>query len=226
MPFSRATSVKKQSPRMREILELAPVVPVLVLPDPEVAVPLAQALVDGGLPVIEVTMRTRTALDSVIAIRKQVPGAVVGAGTVISADMAKECHEAGCEFLVSPGATGELIKVARIVDVPFLPGVATASEAMGLHAEGYSVCKFFPAGPAGGADYLKALAGPLPHLSFCPTGGIDATSALDYLALPNVVAVGGSWVAPKDAVEAGDFERIRDLAAQAAAMQTAAMVAV
>ena len=210
---------REQSPRMREILALAPVVPVLVLPDPEVAVPLAQALVDGGLPVIEVTMRTQSALDSVVAIRKNVAGAVVGAGTVISADMAKECHEAGCEFLVSPGATGELIKVARIIDVPFLPGVATASEAMGLHAEGFSVCKFFPAGPAGGVGYLKALAGPLPHLSFCPTGGVDASSAADYLALPNVAAVGGSWVAPADAIESGDFDRIRELAARAAALR-------
>lgn len=211
--------MKKQSPRMREILDLAPVVPVLVLPDPDVAVPLAQALVEGGLPVIEVTMRTRTALDSVVAIRRQVPGAVVGAGTVISADMAKECHEAGCEFLVSPGSTGELIKVSRIVDVPFLPGIATASEAMGLHAEGFSVCKFFPAGPAGGVDYLAALAGPLPHLAFCPTGGIDARTAPDYLALPNVAAVGGSWVAPRDAVEARDFERIHALAQDAAGLR-------
>ena len=208
--------MKKQSPRMLEILQLAPVVPVLVLPDPERAVPLAQALVDGGLPVIEVTMRTRNALESIAAIRRNVAGAVVGAGTVINADMAKDCHEAGCEFLVSPGSTGELIKVSRMIDVPFLPGVATASEAMGLHSEGFSVCKFFPAGPAGGVEYLRALAGPLPHLTFCPTGGIDATTAPDYLALPNVAAVGGSWVAPASALEAGDYERIRELAAAAA----------
>ena len=208
--------MKKQT-RMREMLELAPVVPVLTVEDVEVAVPLARALVAGGLPVLEVTMRTEAAL-AVVAAMKKVEGAVVGAGTVVSPAMARDCHDVGCEFIVSPGTTADLIAVASKIDIPFLPGVATASEAMSLAADGFEVCKFFPAGPAGGIPYLKALSAPLPHMLFCPTGGIDASSAPDYLVLPNVLAVGGSWVAPADAMAAGDFERIERLASEASVL--------
>lgn len=208
----------KKSERMLEILSLAPVVPVLVIDDVDVARPLAQALVDGGLPVIEVTMRTSAALDAIEDIRKHVDGAVVGAGTVLSAAMAKDCVDAGCEFLVSPGSTGAIIKVANKIDVPTLPGVVTPSEAMALSDEGFSVLKFFPAEAAGGVEMLRAFASPLPHITFCPTGGIGASQAADYLALPNVAAVGGSWVAPRVAIANGDWERIRDLATQAAGL--------
>lgn len=210
--------MKKKSERMLEILGLAPVVPVLVIEDPESARPLAQALVDGGLPVIEVTMRTTHALDAIESIRKHVDGAVVGAGTVLSAAMAKDCVDAGCEFLVSPGTTSAILKVAGKIDVPTLPGAATASEAMALADEGFLAVKFFPAEAAGGVDYLRSLASPLPHITFCPTGGIGASQAADYLALPNVAAVGGSWVAPRVAIANGDWDRIRDLSAQAAAL--------
>ena len=209
---------KSKNERMLEILSLAPVVPVLVIEDAAVARPLAQALVEGGLPVIEVTMRTPHALAAIEDIRKHVDGAVVGAGTVVSPAMARDCVDAGCEFLVSPGTTASFLKVASKVDIPTLPGVVTPSEAMALAEEGFETVKFFPAEAAGGVDYLRALASPLPHITFCPTGGIGATQAADYLALPNVAAVGGSWVAPRVAIANGDWERIRDLAAQAAAL--------
>ena len=210
--------MKKKSERMLEILSLAPVVPVLVIEDAAHARPLAQALVDGGLPVIEVTLRTRCAFEAIEEIRRHVEGAVVGAGTVISPAMAKDCVAVGCEFLVSPGATPELLKVGGKIDIPLLPGVVTPSEAMSLYDAGFHALKFFPAEASGGVETLRAYASPLAHITFCPTGGIGATEAADYLALPNVAAVGGSWVAPRVAIANGDWDRIRDLATQAAAL--------
>ncbi|MBQ0889858.1 bifunctional 4-hydroxy-2-oxoglutarate aldolase/2-dehydro-3-deoxy-phosphogluconate aldolase, partial [Streptomyces sp. RM72] len=181
------------------VLDLAPVVPVVVVDDLADAVPLARALVAGGLPAIEVTLRTPVALDAIRAIADEVPGAVVGAGTVITAEQVAEVVAAGARFLVSPGWTDALLEAMRASGVPFLPGVSTTSEVVALLERGVREMKFFPAEAAGGTAYLKALAAPLPQARFCPTGGISAASAPEYLALPNVGCVGGSWMLPKDA---------------------------
>jgi len=204
------------------VMHDAPVIPVIVLEDAAIAVPLAQALVAGGLPVIEVTLRTGAAMDAIAAIAGEVEGAVVGAGTVLSKGQLVAAARAGARFIVSPGVNADLMKAAEDSPVPFLPGAATASEAMQLMDSGYTIQKFFPAEAAGGVAYLKALAGPLPALSFCPTGGINETNAAAYLALPNVVCVGGSWVTPKEAIGLGDFSRITALARTAAALRSAA----
>lgn len=197
------------------------VVPVITVDEPTKAVQLARALADGGLPVIEVTLRTEMALRCMRAIADELSGhAVVGAGTIRSPEQGAEAMNAGAAFLVSPGVTPSLIQAAMQWRVPFLPGVATASEAMALADMGYAFQKFFPAEQAGGVAALTSLGAPLPDIQFCPTGGIHAGNAADYLALANVVCVGGSWVAPKAAVEAGDWAAIRDLAAQAAALGT------
>lgn len=208
----------KKSERMREILLLAPVVPILVIEEAAQAVPLARALVEGGLPVLEVTLRSAAAMGAIEDIARNVPGAVVGAGTVLTATQAKDAVSVGAQFVVTPGSTPSLLKVARRIDVPTLPGVMTPSEAMTLHDDGFTVLKFFPAEAAGGADTLRALGGPLPHVHFCPTGGVGAERAADYLALANVLAVGGTWVAPADAVRAGDWDRVHALARQAAGL--------
>jgi 2-dehydro-3-deoxyphosphogluconate aldolase/(4S)-4-hydroxy-2-oxoglutarate aldolase len=200
---------------LRRILEAAPVVPVLTIEDRETAVPLARALVAGGLTALEVTLRTTAGPDCIRAIAAEVEGADVGAGTVLDRRQLEEAVACGARFLVSPGATPDLVEAARDCPVPFLPGVATAGEAMTLAAAGFSMLKFFPAEPAGGVAYLKALASPLPDLRFCPTGGIGPANAADYLALNNVICVGGSWVAPADAIAAGDWPRISALAAEA-----------
>lgn len=200
------------------VLDLAPVVPVVVVQDVADAVPLARALVAGGLPAIEVTLRTPAALDAIRAIAAEVPGAVVGAGTVISADQVGQVVDAGARFLVSPGWTGRLLDAMRGSGVPFLPGVSTTSEVVALLEQGVTDMKFFPAEAAGGTPYLKSLAGPLPQARFCPTGGVTATSAPSYLALPNVACVGGSWMLPASAIAARDWERVRSLAAEAAAL--------
>ncbi|GAA4573832.1 bifunctional 4-hydroxy-2-oxoglutarate aldolase/2-dehydro-3-deoxy-phosphogluconate aldolase [Planotetraspora kaengkrachanensis] len=201
------------------LLDLAPVVPVVVVDDPETAVPLARALVSGGLPVIEITLRTATALESIRRIAAEVPDAVVGAGTVRSAADVDAAVAAGSRFLVSPGTTPGLLDALLASGVPFLPGVATASEAMTLAERGIGEMKFFPAEAAGGVPYLKSLGGPLPDVRFCPTGGITLSSAPSYLALPNVGTVGGSWLTPADALAAGDYGRIEKLAAEAAALR-------
>jgi Entner-Doudoroff aldolase len=198
------------------ILKLQPVVPVLVIDDAAKAVPLARALVAGGLKAIEVTLRTPAALEAIRAVANEVEGAVPGAGTVLDARQWDEAVAAGSQFIVSPGATPELLDAARASDVPLLPGAATPSEVMALRAAGYTLMKFFPAEQAGGAAYLKALASPFGGIRFCPTGGISITKARDYLSLPNVVCVGGSWVAPKDLVDKGDWDGITRLAAEAA----------
>jgi 2-dehydro-3-deoxyphosphogluconate aldolase/(4S)-4-hydroxy-2-oxoglutarate aldolase len=181
-------------------------------------VPLARALVAGGLKAIEITLRTAGALDAVRAVADEVEGAEVGSGTVLNAAQWEAAVEAGSKFIVSPGTTQELLDVARDSHVPLLPGAATASEVMALREEGYKVLKFFPAEQAGGAAYLKALSSPLAGTLFCPTGGISLKNARDYLSLPNIICVGGSWVAPKELVEAGDWAGITKLAAEAAAL--------
>jgi len=210
--------MKNKNERVAEILGLAPVVPVLQFDDPETAVLTSRALVAGGLPVIEITLRTPQALKCIAAVAKQVEGAVVGSGTVMNPAMMNDCVDIGCQFLVSPGATGELIEANKKTDVPLLPGVATPSEAMGLMAEGYEFLKFFPAEQAGGSSYLKSLAPVLQGLKFCPTGGLTAAKAPDYLQLDNVVCVGGSWVAPKDLIAKADWDGISKLAAEASGL--------
>lgn len=206
----------RRNETLRRILGAAPVVPVLTIEERAVAVPLARALVSGGLIALEVTLRTKAGADCIRAIAAEVEGAEVGAGTVLDGDQLDEAVAAGAQFLVSPGATPGLVARARDCPVPFLPGVATAGEAMTLADAGYTMLKFFPAEPAGGIAYLKALAAPLPELTFCPTGGVGPKNAADYLSLPNVVCVGGSWVAPADAVAAGDWGRITALSRAAA----------
>lgn len=202
-----------------ELLDLAPVVPVVVLDDPAAAVPLARALVSGGLRVIEVTLRTPAALTAIERIAAEVPDAVVGAGTVVRPRDAEESAKAGARFLVSPGCTDRLREAMTGTGLPFLPGVATASEAVALLEHGITAMKFFPAEAAGGTAYLKSLGGPLPQIRFCPTGGITSETAPRYLALPNVGCVGGSWLTPAAAVRAGDWERVEELARQAAALR-------
>ncbi len=200
------------------VLDLAPVVPVVVVADAVDAVPLARALVAGGLPAIEVTLRTPAALDAIRAIAAEVPRALVGAGTVITPEQVAAGTAAGAGFLVSPGWTEALLVAMRGAGVPFLPGVSTTSEVVALLERGVREMKFFPAQAAGGTAFLKSLAGPLPQARFCPTGGIGPATAPEYLALPNVGCVGGSWMVPADAVAAGDWARIEELARGAAAL--------
>jgi 2-dehydro-3-deoxyphosphogluconate aldolase/(4S)-4-hydroxy-2-oxoglutarate aldolase len=202
------------------ILAGVPVIPVLTIERVADAVPLARALLAGGLGVIEVTLRTPAALEAVAAIAAAVPQCVVGVGTVTRVIDIAPAVAAGAKFLVSPGTPPELADALAQVPVPVLPGAATVSEAMALSDRGFRLLKFFPAEPAGGVAWLKAVAAPLPHLKFCPTGGIDARNAATYLALPNVIAVGGSWPAPRDAILAGEFDRITALAREAAALKS------
>ena len=206
---------------LHDLLTRAPVVPVLVIETVEVALPLARALLAGGLPVLEITLRTPAALEVIRALAGELEGAIVGAGTVLTPAQYRDAERAGARFVVSPGATPSLLEAAAASPVPFLPGAATASEVMRLLEDGCRCLKFFPAEPAGGIGYLKALAAPLPEARFCPTGGIDAGRALRYLSLSNVLCVGGSWVAPGDAVAAGDWPKITGLARAAAALKGA-----
>ena len=201
------------------LLTKAPVIPVLTIERVADAVPLARALVAGGLPVLEITLRTAAAVDAAAAIIAEVPDAVVGLGTVTQVPDIRVALSIGARFLVSPGTPPDLAAGLSQVPVPTLPGCATVSEAMALAGLGFPVLKFFPAEPSGGVAFLKAIAAPLPHIRFCPTGGIDQRNAATYLALPNVIAIGGSWVAPKDAVEAGDFSGITALAREAAKLK-------
>ena len=213
-----------KSETLLAILRLQPVVPVLTIEDASAAVPLARALVAGGLKAIEITLRTPAALDAIRAVADEVEGAVAGAGTILDPDQFAEAESAGARFIVSPGTTQELLDAARGSDVPFLPGAATASEVMALREEGYTVLKFFPAEQAGGAAYLKSLSSPLAGITFCPTGGISPENARDYLSLPNVACVGGSWLAPKEMLAAGDWKGITALAAEAARLGRASLV--
>ncbi|MEM6825090.1 MAG: bifunctional 4-hydroxy-2-oxoglutarate aldolase/2-dehydro-3-deoxy-phosphogluconate aldolase [Pseudomonadota bacterium] len=209
---------KAASQETLALCKLAPVIPVLVIEDPEQALPLARALISGGLPVLEVTLRTPAAF-AAIAEMALADGGIVGAGTVLTPDDVVAAKDAGARFAVSPGATAKLLEACEDADLPLLPGAATASEAMALFERGYSTQKFFPAEVSGGAAALKAFASPLPKIAFCPTGGIDLARAADYLKLPNCHCVGGSWVAPPDAVADGDWPRIEDLAREAAKLQ-------
>lgn len=200
-----------QTTRIREICSLAPVVPVLVIPEGADAVALARALVAGGLPALEVTLRTPNALAAISAMAA-VDGAVVGAGTVLTPEDVWKAKEAGARFAVSPGATGQLIGACVDESLPLLPGAATASEVMRAADAGFGMLKFFPAEAAGGVAYLKSLGGPLPAISFCPTGGITAEKARDYLALANVTCVGGSWIAPEADILAANWDAITERA--------------
>jgi 2-dehydro-3-deoxyphosphogluconate aldolase/(4S)-4-hydroxy-2-oxoglutarate aldolase len=206
------------SSQRESLLDLVPVVPVVVVDELDTAVPIARALVAGGLPVIELTLRTPVALDAIRAIADEVPEILVGAGTVVTPGQVKEAVDAGTQFLVSPGCTPTLLAAMGESGLPFLPGTATVSEAMAVLEAGFSEMKFFPAEASGGAAYLKSLASPLPAARFCPTGGITPASAPSYLALPNVGCVGGSWLTPTDAVASRDWDRISSLARSAAAL--------
>jgi 2-dehydro-3-deoxyphosphogluconate aldolase / (4S)-4-hydroxy-2-oxoglutarate aldolase len=207
----RPMTPAQQSARARDICALAPVIPVLVIDNIAYAKPLAQALVAGGLPALEVTLRTKAALD-VIRAMAEVPGGIVGAGTLLTPADVKAAKAAGAAFGVSPGATDRLIAACEDEGLPLLAGAVTATEIMALLERGFTVQKFFPAEACGGAAALKSIAAPLPQVSFCPTGGIGPGNVGDYLALPNVLCVGGSWVAPKSLMEQGDWAGITKLA--------------
>jgi 2-dehydro-3-deoxyphosphogluconate aldolase/(4S)-4-hydroxy-2-oxoglutarate aldolase len=197
---------------------LAPVIPVVTIEDARHSIDLAQALVGAGLPVVEVTLRTPAALDAIAAIAKAVPDAVVAAGTVAEPSQIAEVADAGAKFIVTPGTPVRLAEALAEAPIPVMPGCATASEAMTLMAIGFRALKFFPAAASGGVAWLKGVHGPLPQLSFCPTGGIDLANAPSYLALPNVLCVGGTWVAPAKSIAAGDFASIGRLAREAAGL--------
>ncbi|KEO51642.1 bifunctional 4-hydroxy-2-oxoglutarate aldolase/2-dehydro-3-deoxy-phosphogluconate aldolase [Thioclava pacifica] len=207
----------EQSAAARRVCELAPIVPVIVVKNVAHAAPLAKALVAGGLPALEVTLRTPCALDAIRAMA-DVEGGVVGAGTLLTPADVKAAKAAGAKFGVSPGATDRLVKACEDEGLPLLPGAATASEVMKLYEIGYDVLKFFPAEASGGAPALKAIGAPIPQVSFCPTGGVSMKNANDYLSLPNVLCAGGSWVAPDAMVQSGDWAGIEALAREAAAL--------
>jgi len=213
------TQAKPSAARGREILARRPVIPVLTLDDRRQAIELARALAAGGLDVLEVTLRTAGAVEAIRAIAQELPEIVVGAGTVVDAAQMQSAERAGAKFLVSPGHTERLLSAAKDCALPWLLGAATASEVQALRERGHVVQKFFPAEPMGGAATLKALQPVFPDVTFCPTGGIDAVRAKDYLQLANVIAVGGSWVAPSGLVSSRDFAAITRLAADAAALQ-------
>ncbi|MGW1678954.1 bifunctional 4-hydroxy-2-oxoglutarate aldolase/2-dehydro-3-deoxy-phosphogluconate aldolase [Saccharopolyspora sp. NPDC002376] len=201
-----------------DVLELSPVVPVVALDDVEHAVPLAEALLRGGIRTIEVTLRTAAGLPAIERIAAEVPEMVAGAGTITELGQAKRAADAGARYLVTPGTTDRLLDDVNASGVPYLAGAGTVSEAMRLAERGVTAMKFFPAEPSGGVPFLKAIAGPLPQLRFCPTGGISPQTAPNYLALPNVGCVGGSWLAPKDLLAAGDWAKVEQLAREAAAL--------
>jgi 2-dehydro-3-deoxyphosphogluconate aldolase/(4S)-4-hydroxy-2-oxoglutarate aldolase len=206
------------SPPSESVLDAVPVLPVVVLDRLADAVPVARALVAGGLPAIELTLRTQVALDAIRAIADEVPEILVGAGTIVTPGQAKQALDAGARFLVSPGSTPTLLGAMADTGLPFLPGTATVSEVLAVLEAGFTEMKFFPAEASGGATYLKSIASPVPAARFCPTGGITAASASAYLALPNVGCVGGSWITPADALASGDWARVEQLAREAAAL--------
>jgi len=203
----------------RELMRVGPVIPVIVIDDLATAVPLAQALVAGGVRVLEITLRTPVALDAIRAIANVVEGAIVGVGTITRAEDFELAIAAGARFGVSPGLTPGLAAAARACALPMLPGVMTPSDAIAARAAGFTELKLFPAQQAGGIGMLKAMGGPFPDVTFCPTGGVTMASAPEFLALPNVGCVGGSWLTPKDAVAAGDWARITALAREAAGLR-------
>jgi 2-dehydro-3-deoxyphosphogluconate aldolase/(4S)-4-hydroxy-2-oxoglutarate aldolase len=207
---------------LRHFVRLAPVIPVVTIEDARLSIDLAQTLVGAGFPVIEITLRTPAALDAISAIAKAVPEAVVAAGTVLHRGQIGEVVDAGAKFIVTPGTPLPLAEALQEAPVPVMPGCSTVSEAMLLAHLGFETLKFFPAAASGGASWLKAAQGPLPRLWFCPTGGIDPTSAPAYLALPNVPCVGGTWLTPPEALRKGDFATIERLASEASALRRAA----
>lgn len=211
--------MKKKQTSIEAILKRAPVVPIMVIDDVKQAVPLAKALVAGGLPVLEITLRTDAAIECMRAIMAEVEGAIVGAGTVIEKAQLQVCQKIGCAFAVSPGSSPKLLDAADDCTLPLLPGGVTASEVMALLERGYRFQKFFPAEPAGGIATLSSLAQPLPQVKFCPTGGIMPEKALDYLKLSNVITLGGSWMAPKAKIAAADWAAIEALAREAARLR-------
>lgn len=200
-------------------LDTSPVIPVVVIDNPKDAVPLAKALLDGGVGIIEVTLRSNAALPAIEAIAAEVPEMLVGAGTLVTPVQIEAAVKAGAGFLVSPGSTPALLNALTDTGLPYLPGVSTVSEILTVLEHGITEMKFFPAESSGGTAALKAFAGPLPQVRFCPTGGITPATAPGYLALPNVGCVGGSWLTPAAAIEAGEWERIRDLAAATTALR-------
>jgi len=204
---------------IKEIMTTSPVIPVMVINRLELAVPLAHALVEGGLKVLEITLRTPVALDAIRRIKAEVPGSIVGAGTIINTKTLNQALDAGAEFIVSPGVTDSLLDAALSSGIPLLPGVITPSEVMRLLDKGITAMKFFPAEAAGGIPMLKSIGGPLPQVTFCPTGGVTPKNAPDYLALGNVACVGGSWMAPADLVDAGDWAEITRRAAEATSLK-------
>ncbi|MBI1495506.1 bifunctional 4-hydroxy-2-oxoglutarate aldolase/2-dehydro-3-deoxy-phosphogluconate aldolase [Halocynthiibacter styelae] len=210
---------QEASRKIREICALAPVIPVLVVEDPAVAKPLAEALIKGGLPVLEVTLRTKAALE-VISEMSSVEGGIVGAGTLLTPQDVRDAKQAGAKFGVSPGATDMLLTATEEAGLPLLPGAATASEAMRLADRGYNMLKFFPAEAAGGVSMLRSLAGPLPNITFCPTGGVGERNAQFYLDLRNTLCVGGSWVAPTQLVRNHDWAGIENVARSASRLNT------
>lgn len=202
-----------------EIMRTGPVIPVIVVEKIEHAVPLARALVAGGVRVLELTLRTPVVLQAIEAIAREVEGAIVGVGTITRPEDFDQSIKAGAVFGVSPGLTPALASAAKDSGLPLLPGVMTPSDVIAARAAGFSELKLFPAQQAGGIGMLKALAGPFPDVTFCPTGGVSAATAPDFLALPNVACVGGSWLTPRDAIDTGDWGRITALAREAAALQ-------
>jgi 2-dehydro-3-deoxyphosphogluconate aldolase/(4S)-4-hydroxy-2-oxoglutarate aldolase len=214
--FTGRTPTKwKYSPE--EIFAAGPVVPVLVINDVEKAVPLAKALMEGGIKVLEVTLRTPAAIDVIKRIAEEVPDSLIGAGTVTNAQQLKAVVEAGAKFAISPGMTADLLKAGMDAEIPLIPGISSTSDLMKGKDAGYTHMKFFPAEASGGVKAIKSISGPFPDVTFCPTGGIGPNNYNDYLALNNVKCVGGSWLAPDDAIEAGDWARITQLAKEAVA---------
>ena len=208
-----------QETEVLRVMRVGPVIPVILIDKIEQAVPLARALVAGGVRVLELTLRTVAGLDAIRAVAQEVEGAIVGVGTITRPEDFERSRKAGAVFGVSPGLTPELIAAAKDGGLPLLPGVMTPTDVIAARAAGFTELKLFPAQQAGGIGMLKALGGPFPDVTFCPTGGISVASAPDFLALPNVACVGGSWLTPADAVAGGDWPRIRSLAQQAAALR-------
>jgi 2-dehydro-3-deoxyphosphogluconate aldolase/(4S)-4-hydroxy-2-oxoglutarate aldolase len=219
IPAPQGVSAKPVITSEADVLALSPVIPVVVVDDVTQAVPLAQALLRGGIRVIELTLRSEAGLGAIEAVASEVEGIVVGAGTVVRPEQVQQVVDAGAQFIVTPGSPPKLLESALASGLPLLAGAGTLTEMLTLAEAGLEVQKFFPAEASGGRDYLTSVAGPCPQLRFCPTGGITPDTAADWLALPNVGCVGGSWITPKDAVAQGDWARIESLAAAAAALR-------
>jgi len=218
MTSSNTTQMHKNTQQIDLICASAPVIPVLTLDNAEQAIGIGKALVDGGLIVLEITLRSAYGLTAIKQLKHALPNAIIGAGTVITPEQYDACIEAGADFIVSPGFTAELLHHGSQSTVPLLPGIASVSEAMQGMALGYRRFKLFPAAVVGGVDFLKAIGGPISELKFCPTGGIKPTNAADYLALDNVMCVGGTWLTPAEAVQQGNWQAIEELAKQACAL--------